>query len=188
MEPYDSNVSVSMRENSSLCVDDSQRVSRRIDLWIIRITKTLLCIMGLSLPIMISIEVGFRYVLKYSLFVVDSIALFMLVWLFMLGAGLALRQHAHVGVEFLVNRLPPAAGRVAFILSQALLFVFLLVMFCSGCSALKSASRQMEGVLGIRLLWVMLSFPIGFLLLMYHQVFMIIDGIRNSAKRGLEMS
>jgi TRAP-type C4-dicarboxylate transport system permease small subunit len=132
----------------------------------------------MTFTILITLEVISRYLFNFSIFFINSAAGFLLVWFFLLGAGLALRQSAHVGLDFVSANLPPRVGRLAWTIAQGLLLVFLLAMFWSGCSTLRSASRQVEGALGISLVWVMLAFPVGFLLLIYHHVIMVVMTIR----------
>ena len=44
-----------------------------------------------------------------------------MVWLTFLGAIVALREHAHLGVDTLVRALPPLGKRICFVVSYALM-------------------------------------------------------------------
>jgi TRAP-type C4-dicarboxylate transport system permease small subunit len=146
---------------------------RRIDVWIIRATEAVACLVGFAFTALISAEVFSRYILNFSIFAANAASLFMLVWFFMLGAGLALRMRGHVGFEILVTYLPPLVARAAFFVGQILVFLFFVAMFWSGIRALPASMRQTEAAMQITYLWVMLSFPFGFALLIYHQAAMV---------------
>jgi TRAP-type C4-dicarboxylate transport system permease small subunit len=51
-------------------------------------------------------------------------------------------------------------------------------MAWSGWLALGPAARQVDSALGLSILWVMLAFPVGFLLLLYHQVVLLLETLR----------
>lgn len=151
---------------------------RWIDRWVIDSTEVLVFVVGTMFTVLVSLEVVSRYVFNFSIFLVNSAARFLLVWFFLLGAGLALREGAHVGLELLLTRLSPRERQLARVTAQGLVLVFCLVMFWSGYRTLGPASHQMEGALGISLVWVMLAFPVGFLLLIYHQVTILVATMR----------
>jgi TRAP-type C4-dicarboxylate transport system permease small subunit len=119
---------------------------------------------------MIFTEICTRYFLQFSIYWVNSVAEFLLVWFFLIGAGLALRHNAHVGFEFCLDLLPKRLAHGVYILSRLIIILFCAVMAWSGYLTLEPASRQIEGATQISFLWVMLSFPIGFVLLVYHQI------------------
>jgi C4-dicarboxylate transporter DctQ subunit len=149
------------------------RIWQVVDRWVVGASEVLSCMVGVTFTILVSLEVVSRYVFNFSIFLVNSAAGFLLVWFFMAGAGLALRQGAHVGLDFVVTRLPARLALLVWVVAQVLVFVFLAIMLWSGYRTLGPAMRQVEGALGISLIWVMLAFPVGFLLLIYHQITMV---------------
>jgi TRAP-type C4-dicarboxylate transport system permease small subunit len=151
---------------------------RRVDRWVLRTTEALACLVGATFTVMITLEVVSRYLFQFSIFFINSAARLLLVWFFLLGAGLALRQGAHVGLEILTGRLPPAPARALAVLAQLLAMLFFVLMAWSGWLALGPAARQVDSALGLSILWVMLAFPVGFLLLLYHQVVLLLETLR----------
>lgn len=143
---------------------------RRIDTLIIRATEVALFVVGLLFAIMVTLEVVSRYVFNFSIFYVDGAARLLLLWFFLLGAGLALRYGAHVGFELLLGALSSKKQRHLKLLSQFIALVFFLEMIWAGYTALGPASRQLEPSLEVSLLWAFLAIPIGFLLLSYHMI------------------
>jgi TRAP-type C4-dicarboxylate transport system permease small subunit len=147
---------------------------RQLDTFIIRTTEITAGIVGLSFAILIFSEIVSRYFFDFSIFWVDSIAQFLLVWFFLIGAGLALRRGAHVGFVYVVDNMPPTWARVAFFASRAIILLYCILMAWSGFLALGPALQQIEGATEISYFWVMLAFPVGFCLLIYHQMTLIV--------------
>lgn len=149
-----------------------------VDNFVIRATEVAVAFIGSTLMLMVSLQVISRYVFEFSIFAINAAAQFLLVWFFLLGAGLALRQGAHVGLDLLVNALPSRLGRIITAVSHCLVLLFLAQMLWGGFLALEPAMRQTEISLGITRFWVMLAFPVGFGLLIYHQLVLFYAVIR----------
>ena len=151
---------------------------QRGDRWILRATEAVACLVGGTFTTLIVLEVISRYVFHFSIFFINAAARFLLVWFFLLGAGLALRLGAHVGLELVATSLPRPLARVVSVVASLLVLVFFLQMLWSGYVALGPASRQVDSALGMSIVWVMLAFPVGFLLLIYHQVALFVAAMR----------
>ena len=150
----------------------------RLDGWVLAATRVMLFVVGALFTGMIVLEVASRYLFDFSIFFINGAAQFLLVWFFLLGAGLALREGSHVGVEFLTNAVSTRAGRVLHALAQALTFVFFCQMLWSGLLSLPDSWNQTEASTGLSLLWVTLAFPVGFALLIYHQAAVFTSVVR----------
>jgi TRAP-type C4-dicarboxylate transport system permease small subunit len=151
---------------------------RRADRWLLRATEALVCLVGVAFTVLITLEVASRFLFQFSIFFINSAARFLLVWFFLLGAGLALRQGAHVGLELLAGRLRPAPAQALAVLAQLVLLLFFGLMIWSSWAALGPAARQVDSALGLSILWVMLAFPVGFVLLLYHQLVLLHGTLR----------
>jgi TRAP-type transport system small permease protein len=62
-----------------------------------------------------------RYGFNSGITISEELSRWLLVWLTFLGAIVALRQHAHLGVDTLVRALPAAGKRLCFIASYSLM-------------------------------------------------------------------
>jgi TRAP-type transport system small permease protein len=133
---------------------------------------------GMLFTLMITLEVISRYVFNFSISFVNAAAKFLLVWFFLLGAGIALRQGAHVGFELLLTKLAPARKRIVVLVGEFLALVFFVEMVWAGLHALGPALNQTEPGLGISLVWAFLAIPVGFALLIYHMVLLIVVELR----------
>lgn len=66
-------------------------------------------------------NVVLRYAFNSGIAVSEELSRWLLVWLTFLGAIVALRQHAHLGVDTLVRALPPAGRKICFVTSYVLM-------------------------------------------------------------------
>ena len=91
-------------------------------------------LMALALAVMVVLIFGnvvLRYVFNTGLAWAEELSRLMFVWLIFLGAILALRRHAHLGVELLQARLPRPARRVCAVVSHFLI-LYGLWLFLKG--------------------------------------------------------
>ncbi len=141
---------------------------RQVDRVILKGTEVILFATGVLFTGMVTLEVISRYLFSFSIFSVNAAARLLLVWFFMLGAGIALRHGAHVGFELLLSALPPRPRRSVVLFGLLLVGIFCLEMMWGGLNALGPAWNQREPGLDISLVWPVLAIPVGFALLLYH--------------------
>ncbi len=138
------------------------------DVFIVLVTRWVLFAIGSLFCIFIFLEVASRYLFSFSIFFVNSGAETLLPWFFFLGAGLALRDGAHMSITLLIDMLPPRLRKAAVLFGGVLSGVFLVMIFLSSFSLLATGWQMVEPSLGISLAWGFLSLPISFGLLCYH--------------------
>jgi TRAP-type C4-dicarboxylate transport system permease small subunit len=95
-------------------------VAKIIDLY----CQILKCIIAILLAVMVALVFGnvvLRYVFNSGITISEELSRWLMVWLTFLGAIVALREHAHLGVDTLVRALPPTGKRISFILSYGLM-------------------------------------------------------------------
>lgn len=91
-------------------------------------------LMALALAIMVALVFGnvvLRYVFNSGIAWAEEVSRLMFVWLIFLGGILALRQHAHLGIELVQARLPRPWRRSCAVLSH-LLMLYGLWLFLYG--------------------------------------------------------
>lgn len=165
------------QDETAISVLALPRTWQRFDTALVTITKVILAFTGLAFTGMVLTEVGSRFIFDTSVAQANSVSRFLLVWFFMIGAGLALRKGAHVGLEIFVQQLPPRGGNVVAILVGLLLVGFFALMAGSGWTAFQSSLAQRDAALQVSMGWVMAAFPIGFALLVYHQLALLADRV-----------
>ena len=95
-------------------------VERLIDLYC-RLLKVAIAICLATMVVLVFTNVVLRYLFNSGIATSEELSRWLLVWLTFLGAIVALRQHAHLGVDTLVHALPPRGKLVCFMLSYLLM-------------------------------------------------------------------
>jgi TRAP-type C4-dicarboxylate transport system permease small subunit len=126
---------------------------RSFDRGLLRVTSVVLFAVGAVFTLMVTAEVLSRKFLSFSLFFVNPGARLLLVWFFLLGAGVALRHNAHVGFELLVSRLDGTSKRRVLTVAYVCSLVFFLEMVWGGFYSIAPA--------------------VGFALLTYHVIVLL---------------
>ena len=114
-------------------------------------------LMAVALAVMVALVFGnvvLRYAFNSGIAAAEEVARLMFVWLIFLGAILALRRHAHLGVEMLQARLPLAARRICAVVSH-LLMLYGLWLFLYG--------SWTQTVIGMSTYSTVLRYPTAFM-------------------------
>lgn len=151
---------------------------RPIDRGVVRATEWVLALVGGLFTAMIALEVASRFFFGFSTFFISGASRFLLLWFFLLGAGIALRYGAHVGFELLVNACKPRVRRLVRTVAEVLALLFFAEMVWAGIASLGPATTQTDSSLGVSLVWGFLAVPVGFTLVAYHMVILIIADFR----------
>jgi TRAP-type C4-dicarboxylate transport system permease small subunit len=141
---------------------------QQVDHVLVSLVQGALFLIGTLFVLMITLEVVSRYLFDFSIGMVNAGARLLLIWFFLLGAGPALREHAHVGFELLLGRLGPRARLAVLLLGHLLVLAFFAELLWSGLHLLGPGLSQGWAGSEIKLVWVALALPLGALLLIYH--------------------
>ena len=94
--------------------------------------RALVAMMAIALIAMVVLVFGnvvLRYGFNSSITQSEEIGRWLFVWVTFMGAVVALREHAHLGTDALVARLPPAGKKVCLVLGHVtMLYVCYLVL------------------------------------------------------------
>ncbi len=102
-----------------------------------RASKVLEALIALCLAVMVIMVFGnvvLRYVFNSGIAASEEVSRWLFVWLTFLGAIVALKEHAHLGTDMLVARLP-RAGKVACLLASQLLMLGVTALLFHGSLA-----------------------------------------------------
>ena len=95
-------------------------MARIIDLYC-RFLKFTIAVFLAIMVVLVFGNVVLRYVFNSGITISEELSRWLMVWLTFLGAIVALREHAHLGVDTLVRALPAIGRRICFILSYGLM-------------------------------------------------------------------
>ena len=121
------------------------------------VTKGLEVIIVVNLAIMAVLVFGnvvLRYAFDSGIAISEELARLLFVWLIFLGAILASRQHAHIGFDTLVRRLPAPLKKVAIVFSGALMLVACAIFLIGGWQQTLINLDNSYPVLGISYAWL----------------------------------
>lgn len=85
-----------------------------------------------------------------------------------IGASAALKNKQHIGVNFLVQKLPLGLGKVAIVVAYAAAFALLGVSCWHSLQAAIATSDMMGDIIPIPMMYVKLTLPAGMLMMVVH--------------------
>jgi TRAP-type C4-dicarboxylate transport system permease small subunit len=129
-------------------------------------TELVIMVLMTFLVIVVVASVIFRYVLMSPLSWSEEVCRYVMIWLGFLGASLAVHEGLHVGVEFVVDCVPPQFASGMRGMARAGVAMFLLAVMAYGFHLVTNLWDQMSPVLEIRMTWPYLAIPVGSLLML----------------------
>lgn len=81
--------------------------------------------------VMVFGNVILRYVFNSGITMSEELSRFLFLWLIFVGSVVAMREHAHLGVDTLIARLP-RGGKIAFVLVSNVLILWVCYLFFLG--------------------------------------------------------
>ncbi len=116
-------------------------------------------------------QVFTRYVLNDSSEWTEELATFLMIWVSLLGAAVALNRGAHLGIDYFMSKLAPRKRVYTETLVFVCIFLFSLCVMVIGGVALVSNTLvrgQVSPALGLKMGYVYLAVPMsGFFLVVY---------------------
>ena len=85
------------------------------------VLKAAIAVCLATMVVLVFSNVVLRYVFNSGIAISEELSRWLLVWLTFLGAIVALRRHAHLGVDTLVRALPPRGRFICFVVSYLLM-------------------------------------------------------------------
>lgn len=103
-------------------------------------------LIALALAIMVVLVFGnvvLRYAFNTGITVSEEVSRWLFVWLVFLGAIVALKEHAHLGSDMLVSRLPLMGKKICLVIGQ-LLMLYITWLIFSGSLAQAKINLDVE--------------------------------------------
>ena len=123
-----------------------------------------------AITVLVSVQVFARYVLNDTPAWSEELCRYFFVWASFLGACVAMRRTAHLGVDSLVTRLPARAREVVHHAVCAIVGVFAAIMVWQGQALVPEMATQRSPSMGISLQYVFAAIPIAGALILALQV------------------
>ncbi len=133
-------------------------------------------------------NVIFRYFLNAAIAWSEEVSRFMLIWLAFMGAVIAYLRNEHLGLDILLNVLPPRGARIVAVLADALVVTALVVLTKGGIemTADSFASGWVASAVPIPYGYVYMAAPIATGLMLLEAVLKLVSDIRGllAAQKG----
>jgi TRAP-type transport system small permease protein len=113
----------------------------------------------------------------------EEIARYSMIWLVLLGAALAVRYSALIGMEAIAERLSPFAQRVIRAVTLILSMAFFLMMIIFGFEMLGHVSHQLSPGAKISMAIPYASIPIGGLFMLMNSIAVLIETFKGDVNR-----
>lgn len=125
----------------------------------------------------VSWQVFTRYVMGHQASWTEELAVFLLMWVGLLGASVALNRGAHLGIDYFVGKLKPKTRvytELAVFASTGLFALFVMMIGGGQLVRLTLVREQISPAMGIQMGYVYMAIPIsGFFLLLYSLEFLV---------------
>ena len=103
-------------------------MAKIIDLYC-RILKFIIAACLAAMVVLVFGNVFLRYVFNSGITVSEELSRWLFVWMTFLGAVVGVRNHAHLGTDSLVSRLPAVGKKICFAAAHALMLCMCWLMF-----------------------------------------------------------
>ncbi|HSI58625.1 MAG TPA: TRAP transporter small permease [Ideonella sp.] len=103
-----------------------------MDRWIDRACSGMEAIAAFFLAVMVVLVFGnvvLRYGFNSGITVSEEVSRWLFIWVTFLGAVVALREHAHLGVDMVVQRLPPAGKKACLAAGHVVMLYIVWLLF-----------------------------------------------------------
>jgi C4-dicarboxylate transporter DctQ subunit len=130
---------------------------------------------------LIMFQIFGRYVFNYSISWSEELAIYSQIWLVMLGAGIAMRNRHHAGVDMIITRMPVPVQRLIRSASALLVVWFLLVVITSSFSMLAFGMIVSSPALQLPMALPYAALPVGLAYFLLEFAIATVPEIRNPA-------
>ncbi len=142
-----------------------------------RATEWSLFILGITMAFVTALQVFFRYVLNHSLFWSEELGRSLLVWITFLGASVAYKRKAHIGIDYFVCRLKGKFLYLTRIFTISISVFFFSIMIIYGVKFTSFIRFQKTAALGISKSVPFFVIPFSGSLLLLHALALLLETI-----------
>jgi TRAP-type transport system small permease protein len=140
------------------------------------------------MTVIIIIQVFMRYLFLYSLSWSEEVARYLMIWVSFLGASLALKYGFHIGVEFVINRIPEKIRGWTNLVAKLGMLLFLIYFTIGGFRVSWAVRDQDSPALLFSMAYAYLSAPVGGLFMIIQLLNLLIEDWIKVRKRRWSFS
>ena len=147
-----------------------------------RVLLPLVKLLGFATVTVVLAQIASRHLMSAPFPWTEELSRFLFIWFCLLGSVVALVQRQHLGIDFVVLRLPPEMRRAALIAVDLLIALFGLFVLVKSIDLMQIASFQRSNILRIPMPYIYLAFPIMGFFFIFHGVLEIGDKLRGKVR------
>lgn len=136
------------------------------------ISYALLIVFSSAMVISTFLQVIFRYLLNHPLFWSEELSRYCFVWIVFVGAAIATKQGAHIGVDYLVKKLPSRFKNYLRIAINILIISFLVIIIIQSILVVIVNMSQYSPAIRIPMGLIYLAIPVGLSLMLGYIIIM----------------
>ena len=127
----------------------------------VRFCSWSMVVLGLAMTFTILIQIFFRFVVYQPVPWSEELARYLMIWMGMLGSVVALRKGRHIGVNFLVEKLPGRVRQFTVRLVRLVIIGFLAIIGWEGLGLAVFNAPQLSAAMEISMTIPYLAIPVG---------------------------
>jgi TRAP-type C4-dicarboxylate transport system permease small subunit len=143
----------------------------------VTLAKGLIFLFMGGISVVIIAQVFFRYVVGSSISWSEELARYLMIWMALAGASVALRQGAHVGVTLLVERMGSKIRPWVLLLGKAVIAVFLFVVIREGITLGAFFASQKSPAMEVSMLWAYSGFFVAGIFMIVHLFHLVLGDL-----------
>lgn len=143
----------------------------------------LLVIFSIIMVLATFLQVIFRYFLNQPLFWSEELSRYCFVWIVFVGAAIALKQGAHIGVDYFVKHLPFRFKTFLALLINCGITVFLILVIFQSILVVNVNMAQHSPAMRIPMGIVYLAIPVGFTMMLGYIIVLSLKMVKSMLSR-----
>lgn len=124
---------------------------------LMKVAEIVITMMLAIMVVLVFANVVMRYGFGTGIAISDEVSRYCFVWLVFLGAVVAMRERAHLGMDSLVRWLPRTGRKLCFVVSHSLMLYGCAVLVQGSWTHTVLGNSNLSAVSGIPLSWVMFA-------------------------------
>ncbi len=161
-------------------------IVERISRYCATAAKGVIFVCMAAISVVILAQVFSRYVLGSSIFWAEELARYLMIWMGLVGASLALRQGSHVAITLLLDKLGQRSRPWVLLLGRAVMAVFLFVLIKEGIGHASFFISQKSPAMRISMLWAYSAMYVGGAFMAFHLLHLMIGDFRQGLGKRAE--
>jgi TRAP-type C4-dicarboxylate transport system permease small subunit len=122
--------------------------------WYFRALELLIVVAMVAMVFMVFGNVVLRYGFNSGIDISEEMSRYCFIWLTYIGAMVAMREKAHVGVDIVIKALPRLGKQVCLFLSESLMLMINVLFFIGTWKMHELQVTNVSVVLGISMIWI----------------------------------